>query len=149
LFEHQIGISGIKLVQIYALEGAPIWLTGNANQIQQVLMNLLLNAQQAMQNKGTITVSTHFSPESGKVIVMVSDTGPGMTEEVKARIFEPFFTTKGVGKGTGLGLSVSIGIIKDHGGVIDVETAIGKGTTFTITLPSQQDQSTTTQAAAS
>ncbi len=148
LVEHQIGISGIKLVQIYALEGAPIFLKGNSNQIQQVLMNLLLNAQQAMENKGTITVSTHYSPESGKVIVMVSDTGPGMTEEVKARIFEPFFTTKGVGKGTGLGLSVTIGIIKEHNGTIDVDSAVGRGTTFTISLPVEQDQTKPAEAVA-
>lgn len=147
LVEHQIGISGIKLVQMYALEGAPIWLKGNSNQLQQVMMNLLLNAQQAMENRGTITVSTHYSPESGKVIVMVSDTGPGMTEEVKQRIFEPFFTTKGVGKGTGLGLSVSIGIIKDHNGTIEVDSAVGKGTTFTISLPVEQDQTQQPEAA--
>ncbi len=141
LVEHQIGISGIKLVQMFALEGGAIWLKGNSNQLQQVLMNLLLNAQQAMENKGTITVSTHYSPETQKVLVMISDTGPGMAEEVKSRIFEPFFTTKGVGKGTGLGLSVSIGIIKDHGGTIEVDSTIGKGTTFTISLPCDENQS--------
>jgi signal transduction histidine kinase len=126
---------------MFALEGGAIWLKGNSNQLQQVLMNLLLNAQQAMENKGTITVSTHYSPETQKVLVMISDTGPGMTEEVKSRIFEPFFTTKGVGKGTGLGLSVSIGIIKDHGGTIEVDSTIGKGTTFTISLPCDENQS--------
>jgi two-component system NtrC family sensor kinase len=150
LVEHQIGISGIKLTQIFALDGAPIWIKGNANQIQQVMMNLILNAQQAMENKGTITVSTHFSLESQKVLIMISDTGPGMTEEVKARIFEPFFTTKGVGKGTGLGLAVSIGIVKDHGGTIDVDSMVGKGTTFTITLACDREQITPqTEAAAS
>ena len=122
---------------------------GSSNQIQQVLMNLMLNAQQAMENKGTITVSTHYSSESQKVLVMVSDTGPGMADDVKSRIFEPFFTTKGVGKGTGLGLAVSIGIIKDHGGTIDVDSSVGRGTTFTITLPCEQEQAPATQAVAS
>lgn len=149
LVEHQIGISGIKLVQIFALDGAPVWITGNANQIQQVMMNLMLNAQQAMENRGTITISTHFSVESQKVLVMVSDTGPGMPDDVKTRIFEPFYTTKGVGKGTGLGLAVSLGIVKDHGGAIEVESAVGKGTTFTITLPCDKEQIPATEAAAS
>ncbi|MBN8554913.1 MAG: HAMP domain-containing protein [Deltaproteobacteria bacterium] len=135
LVEHQMSISGIKLVQMFALEGAPIWIKGNSNQVQQVMMNLMLNAQQAMENKGSLTVSTHYDQENQKVLIMVSDTGMGMSDEVKARIFEPFYTTKGVGKGTGLGLSVSIGIIKDHGGNIEVESSPGKGTTFTITLP--------------
>lgn len=135
LVEHQMGISGIKIVQMLALDGAPIWIRGNSNQIQQVMMNLMLNAQQAMEGKGTLTISTHFDAENQKVLVMVSDTGAGMTPEVKNRIFEPFFTTKGVGKGTGLGLSVSIGIVNDHGGAIEVESTVGKGTTFTISLP--------------
>jgi len=135
LVEHQISISGIKLVQVFAMDGAPIWFKGNANQIQQVLMNIMLNAQQAMENKGALTVSTHYSPENQKALIIISDTGCGMTAEVKHRIFEPFYTTKGVGKGTGLGLAVSLGIVKDHGGSIDVESEVGKGTTFTISLP--------------
>ncbi len=135
LVEHQMSISGIKIVQIFAVDGAPIWCAGNSNQLQQVLMNLMLNAQHAMDNKGTLTITTHYEQEKNRVLILISDTGHGMTEEVKNRIFEPFFTTKGVGKGTGLGLSVSIGIIKDHGGSIDVESEVGKGTTFTITIP--------------
>jgi signal transduction histidine kinase len=142
LVEHQLSISGIKVVQVFALDGAPIWIKGNSNQIQQVMMNLMLNAQQAMENKGTLTISTHFDSENQKVLLMVSDTGHGMPADVKQRIFEPFFTTKGLGKGTGLGLAVSLGIIKDHGGVIDVESAEGKGTTFTLTLPCDRQEGT-------
>lgn len=138
LVEHQMSISGIKVVQIYADDGIPIWLTGNPNQIQQVMMNLMLNAQQAMDNKGTLTITTHYEAESKRVLILVSDTGAGMPEDVKNRIFEPFFTTKGVGKGTGLGLSVTIGIINDHGGIIEVESELGKGTTFQIILPCEQ-----------
>ena len=137
LVEHQMSISGIKVVQVFALDGAPIFLTGNSNQIQQVMMNLMLNAQQAMDNKGTLTITTHHEPEQNRVIILISDTGSGMPPDVRDRVFEPFFTTKGVGKGTGLGLSVSLGIIKDHGGTIEVESELGKGTTFQITLPLQ------------
>ncbi|PIR22932.1 MAG: hypothetical protein COV44_05355 [Deltaproteobacteria bacterium CG11_big_fil_rev_8_21_14_0_20_45_16] len=135
LVEHQITVSGIKIVQVYALEGKPIFVNGNMNQIQQVMLNLMLNAQHAMESKGTLSVSTHFDEVHKQVMIMISDTGCGMSAEVQARIFEPFFTTKGVGKGTGLGLSVTIGIIKDHKGNIDVDSTEGKGTTFTISLP--------------
>lgn len=140
LVEHQITVSGIKIVQIYASDGSPIYVEGNTNQIQQVMLNLMLNAQHAMENKGTLTVTTHLDEPRGRVMIMVSDTGCGMSEEVKARIFEPFYTTKGVGKGTGLGLAVSLGIIKDHKGSIDVDSTTGKGTTFTISLPLSRGQ---------
>jgi signal transduction histidine kinase len=129
LVEHQITVSGIKIVQMYAKEGKPVKVAGNANQIQQVMLNMMLNAQHAMESKGTLTVSTHLDEASRRVMIMISDTGKGIPPDVQARIFEPFFTTKGVGKGTGLGLSVSLGIIKDH-----------KGTTFTITLPLAQEK---------
>jgi len=108
---------------------------GNANQLQQVLMNLLINAQQAMEGTpGQVSVHTRRS-DGGGVEVHVRDTGPGMTREVLDKIFEPFFTTKPSGRGTGLGLSVSFGIIKDHSGEIAVESIPGRGTTFTISLP--------------
>lgn len=139
LVEHQISVSGIKINQMYALEGAPIFIRGNSNQIQQVMLNLMLNAQHAMESKGTLTVSTHFDEKSNRMMIVVSDTGCGMSEDVQARIFEPFYTTKGVGKGTGLGLSVSLGIIKDHKGAIEVDSTIGKGSTFTISIPLDED----------
>jgi signal transduction histidine kinase len=94
-----------------------------------------MNAQQAMEGKpGTIRVSTGRMSD-GQVVIRVADNGPGMSDEVQQRLFEPFFTTKPGGKGTGLGLSVSFGIIKDHGGEIAVTSALGAGSTFTITLP--------------
>jgi signal transduction histidine kinase len=139
LVEHQISVSGIKITQMYALESAPIFIKGNTNQIQQVMLNLMLNAQHSMESKGTLTVSTHFDEKNQRVMIVVSDTGCGMSGEVQARIFEPFFTTKGVGKGTGLGLSVSIGIVKDHRGAIEVESEVGKGSTFTISLPCDEN----------
>ncbi len=87
---------------------------GNANQLQQVLINLMMNAQQAMEEDGgSITVSTMLL-DSDRVEIRVSDTGPGIPADIQKKIFEPFFTTKPGGKGTGLGLSVSFGIIRDH-----------------------------------
>ncbi len=106
---------------------------GNPSELREVLTNMVFNAVDAMPHGGKITLSTHPHSEDW-VELRVSDTGIGMSEEVKRRIFDPFFTTKGVGS-SGLGLSVSYGIIKRHGGEILVESEIGKGTTFIIHLP--------------
>ena len=118
---------------------------GDADLIKQVVLNLLVNAQQAIEGKGHITVESR--PHAGKipakpgvealpmVEVLVRDTGCGIPESNLQRIFDPFFTSKEVGKGTGLGLSVSYGIINAHGGRISVESVVGKGTTFHILLP--------------
>ncbi|MBK9309054.1 MAG: PAS domain S-box protein [Nitrospira sp.] len=101
--------------------------------IEQVLMNLILNAVQAMKNGGTLTIRT--SVVEGVCRVDVTDTGSGIPASVLPRIFDPFFTTKGEGEGTGLGLSVNLGIAERHGGNILVESEVGKGTTFTLCLP--------------
>jgi signal transduction histidine kinase len=106
---------------------------GNALQMQQVFTNILVNAQHAMQGGGTLTVRTRRSEDD--LVAEFTDTGCGIPPEILRRIFEPFFTTKPVGEGTGLGLSVSYGIVKRHGGRIDVESAVGKGTTFTVRVP--------------
>ncbi|MGA2032983.1 MAG: ATP-binding protein, partial [Thermoguttaceae bacterium] len=106
---------------------------GDKNQLQQVLVNLSLNACEAMPNGGTLLVAT--SPAADCVVIKVTDTGCGIKPEQIDQIFEPFFTTKPVGKGTGLGLSVSYGIVQQHGGSLEVESHEGKGTTFTVTLP--------------
>ncbi len=105
----------------------------NSQQINQVIANLLVNAGQAMDKHGAITVTSR--QEGEQVVLSISDTGRGMTEEIRKRIFEPFFTTKDIGKGTGLGLSIAYDIIKKHGGEITLESEPGKGTTFTIKLP--------------
>jgi len=98
-------------------------------------MNLLINAQQAMEGRpGSVKIATRLAP-GDRIEIQVRDTGPGIPEEIQAKIFEPFFTTKPAGKGTGLGLSVSYGIIKNHKGEIRVESGVGQGTTFTISLP--------------
>jgi two-component system, NtrC family, sensor kinase len=102
-------------------------------QLNQVFLNLLVNAAQAIAERGTITLRT--ACEGDWVYVAVTDTGSGMTPETRDHIFEPFFTTKPVGKGTGLGLSVAYGIIEKHGGRVDVSSEPGKGTTFTVWLP--------------
>ena len=106
---------------------------GDMNQLQQVLLNLSLNACEAMPSGGTLTIRTRV--EDDRVVVQLADTGCGIKQEHFDRIFEPFFTTKPVGKGTGLGLSVSYGIVQRHGGGIEVESEEGKGTTFIIELP--------------
>ena len=104
-----------------------------ASQINQVFLNLLVNAAQAIDTRGTITLRT--GSENDGVFVEISDTGKGITPEHLKRIFEPFFTTKPVGKGTGLGLSLSYGIVKKHGGRIDVSSTPGQGTRFRVWLP--------------
>jgi signal transduction histidine kinase len=106
-----------------------------AGQLNQVFMNILTNAVQAMTEKGTIKVKSFVDKPTNTVKISIADTGKGMTEDVKSKIFQPFFTTKKVGEGTGLGLSISYGIIKKHDGQIEVESTVGKGTIFTITLP--------------
>ena len=109
-------------------------------QINQVFMNLLVNAAQAIETTGRITVRSGF--ENQHVWFEVLDTGKGMPEEVRKRIFEPFYTTKPVGKGTGLGLSISYDIIvKKHGGRIDVTSEPGLGTCFRLWLPLKQADS--------
>ncbi|MES1023839.1 response regulator [Gloeocapsa sp. BRSZ] len=126
-----------------------LWtVSGDATQLHQVLMNLCVNARDAMQEGGTLTISAqnlevdqsyvrkHLDAKVGSYVVLtVTDTGCGIPPEVMDRIFEPFFTTKGIGKGTGLGLSTVIGIVKSHGGFINVESEIGKGTQFQMYLP--------------
>ncbi|MDH4300629.1 MAG: PAS domain S-box protein [Nitrospira sp.] len=107
--------------------------TVDRHMIEQVLMNLILNAVQAMKKGGTLTIRT--SVEEGVCRVDVTDTGSGIPASVLPRVFDPFFTTKGEGEGTGLGLSVNLGIMERHGGRILVESEVGKGTTFTLCLP--------------
>jgi two-component system NtrC family sensor kinase len=103
------------------------------SQLNQVVMNLLMNAAQAIPDRGTITIRTRL--DGDHVTIAVEDTGAGMAADVQAKIFDPFFTTKPVGKGTGLGLSVSYGIIEKHGGKITVESEPGVGSRFTVRLP--------------
>jgi two-component system, NtrC family, sensor kinase len=133
IVDHQLGIHSIRVEQ--ELEPGLPSCRGNANQLQQVLMNLMINAQQAMGGaSGTLKLSARVA-QGGEVELRVSDSGPGIAKEIQERIFDPFFTTKPAGQGTGLGLSVSYGIVKEHGGEIRLESGLGEGTTFIITLP--------------
>ncbi|RMH42846.1 MAG: HAMP domain-containing protein [Deltaproteobacteria bacterium] len=123
---------GIRVERSYGDVGR---IRGHAGQLNQVFMNLLTNAAQAVAHTdgAEIRVSTDATPDA--VVVRVSDNGPGIPPDVLPRIFDPFFTTKDVGEGTGLGLSIVHGIVERHGGTIEVDSAPGKGTTFTVTLP--------------
>ena len=137
IMRHQLALAEVTLVQIVPTSLPRI--QGNANQLQQVLMNLMLNAQQAM-NGSPGEVLVEVSPWiGGRVEIRVRDNGPGIPKHIQQRIFEPFFTTKPSGQGTGLGLSVSYGIVHEHKGVIRVISEPGQGTTFEIELPTVTD----------
>ena len=108
------------------------------SEINQVFMNMLLNAGHAIGEQGTITLSTGAG--DGEAWVEIADTGNGIAPELLQKIFDPFFTTKPVGKGTGLGLSISYGIVNKHHGRIEVDSVVGQGTTFRVTLPVKQPE---------
>ena len=105
------------------------------NRIQQVFLNLVTNARDALAGRERPKLVVRSSYAGDLIRVSVSDNGSGIPEKVLQRIFDPFFTTKDVGKGTGLGLSISFGIVKDHGGAIRAESREGEGTAFTVELP--------------
>ena len=113
--------------------------------LNQVFMNILSNASQAIEGKGTITIRTS-KVDDNHILIGIKDSGAGMPEDVKKRIFEPFFTTKDVGKGTGLGLSITHSIMEKHQGKIDVESEIGVGTEFLLTLPIRLKKETKSQS---
>jgi len=108
---------------------------GDENKLEQVFINLVINASQSMDGKGTLTLRTQFAVDIDRVKIECSDTGCGIDEDHLGRIFEPFFTTKEKGRGTGLGLSLCHGILEQHGGTIAVESEPGQGSTFTVLLP--------------
>ncbi len=158
LAETQIKLQKIK-VECHFDSNLPK-IMGSANQLQQMALNMIINARDAMPQGGSLTIITRLrsqglkrgsAPASGSeslqarregalprrelIEVIFQDTGAGMTREEMIRVFDPFFTTKKAGRGTGLGLAISYGIIKNHGGDIRVDSEKGKGTTFTIVLP--------------
>ncbi|MEK7307483.1 MAG: ATP-binding protein, partial [Nitrospirota bacterium] len=123
----------IKIIRQY---GEPLPdILGNKTELQQVLINLLTNARDAMPNGGQITIKTLLSADKENVIMEFIDTGTGIEKENLSRILDPFFTTKGIAEGTGLGLTVSYGIIKNHEGHISITSKPGKGAKFIISLP--------------
>jgi signal transduction histidine kinase len=133
IMRHQMALHDVRL-HTRIEPGLPP-LLGSSNQLQQVLMNLLLNAQQAMERRGGAVVVSVGRSGANEIEIQVQDDGPGIPQEIRARVFEPFFTTKPTGQGTGLGLSVSFGIVREHGGSIAVESEPGRGTTFVLRLP--------------
>ena len=104
-------------------------------QLNHVFMNLILNAAEAMEGRGTLTLRTKLCPEAEAVEFQICDTGIGIPQEIQSRVFEPFFTTKEIGQGTGLGLSMVYGIVDRHKGKITIESEENRGTTFTVRLP--------------
>ena len=131
LLGHEMLVSNIEVVKNYCAEMPKILTDGN--QLKQVFLNIFNNAIDAITPPGKIIITTLLVENNIKIVI--SDSGKGISKDLLDKIFLPFFTTKEVGKGTGLGLSVSYGIIKNFGGKIDVKSELGKGTTFTISLP--------------
>lgn len=140
LMNHLLHTSGVE-VQVRLGERLP-WVSVDRNQIKQVLLNLLHNALHAMPTGGRLTVETQRRQREGGdwLVIRIHDTGVGIPAENMSRIFEPFFTTRSRQGGTGLGLSVSYGIVTDHGGFIDVESREGEGSTFSVWLPIEVEE---------
>jgi two-component system NtrC family sensor kinase len=132
LLAHKTRLSGIEVIEDLDPELPRIW--ARESGMRSVCMNICLNAVQAMTEGGELTVRTRRL-EDGWVELSFSDTGPGIPEDIQKKIWDPFFTTKPTGLGTGLGLSVTYGIVKRHGGTIQVESRPGSGARFTVCLP--------------
>jgi two-component system, NtrC family, sensor kinase len=137
LVRNQLALSGIQ-VEMQLPESLPP-IRGDKKGLQQVFLNLFINAIQAMLDGGTLHIRAYPAPDGQWVKVEVRDSGVGIEAEHLPRIFDPFYTTKQVGRGTGLGLSVSYGIVEKHGGHLEVESQRGRGSTFTVTLPIDQE----------
>ena len=133
LVEHQALFHNIKIVKEFDAQ-LPMTIL-DPSQMERVFVNMIVNAGEAMEGSGTLTLKTDFNPFDEAIEITVSDTGCGISEENIRRLFDPFFTTKEVGQGTGLGLAISYGIIGEHGGKVSLETEIGRGTTFVVILP--------------
>jgi len=131
LLEHQLETGKVKVRRELSAQ-APV-VDGVEYKLQQVFLNLFLNARDAMPRGGWLAVSTKI--ESQSVVIEVADTGSGIPSEHLARIYDPFFTTKSIGQGTGLGLSIAYGIIREHDGTMQVESSVGQGTRFMLRLP--------------
>jgi PAS domain S-box-containing protein len=153
-----VGDTFPKAIQIKTKIAENLWTTmGDATQLHQVLLNLAVNARDAMEGGGTLTISAENEivealqePFAGVkpgfyVVIKVTDTGSGIPREILDKIFEPFFTTKEMGKGTGLGLATVLGIVKSHAGFVQVQTEVNKGTTFLVYLPALEKATAQTE----
>jgi two-component system NtrC family sensor kinase len=133
LLNHKMELAGVR-AELHLADALPP-LRCDASQIQQVVMNLLMNAVEATRSGGVVEVTTRHVAAEAAIELVVSDSGVGIREEHLTRIFEPFFSTKEEGKGVGLGLAVVYGIVQAHGASIDVSSAVGRGTTFRVRFP--------------
>jgi signal transduction histidine kinase len=131
LLEHQFELHRIKVRR--ELHAEPVTVFGIEHKLQQVFLNLFLNAKDAMPKGGWLSIATR--QERGRVVAEVSDTGSGIPSEYLGRIYDPFFTTKAIGQGTGLGLSITYGIVREHEGAIDCDSDLGQGTRFILSFP--------------
>jgi hypothetical protein len=139
LLEHQMKTGRIQVRK--ELAAAPPLVLGIEYKLQQVFLNLFLNARDAMPKGGWLSIATRASGDGATI--EVADTGSGIPADQLSRIYDPFFTTKDIGKGTGLGLSITYGIVQEHGGTITCESAMGQGTRFALTLPLAATRSNT------
>ena len=112
---------------------------GDSNKLEQVFVNIIVNALQAMPDGGKLTVCTRMTEDGRFVEIEISDTGCGIPQEHLSKLFDPFFSTKRTGEGTGFGLSVTLGIVEKHNGTIDVKSKVGEGSTFVIRLPAEKN----------
>jgi two-component system NtrC family sensor kinase len=133
LVQHQLDLGAIQ-VQLDLNAEVPLVICDGA-QIEQVLLALMMNALDAMPQGGNLWVTTMLTRENNAVRIVVRDDGCGIPPEILPRLFEPFLTTKETGRGVGLGLAISRSILERHNGDIEVQSEIGRGTTFTVTLP--------------
>jgi signal transduction histidine kinase len=133
LTRHKMALQNIQLVT--NLTTGIIIVRGDANRLQQVLLNLIFNAIEAMEKGGQLDIVTKHNRAQRQVQIQIHDTGHGIPEKHLDHIYDPFFTTKEEGEGTGLGLSIVYGVMKNHGGKIAVKSTLGKGTVFTLTFP--------------
>jgi two-component system, NtrC family, sensor kinase len=139
LVGNRLELQGITLERVIPDSLPPVH--GDRNQIKQVLLNLVLNAVEAMPGGGGITVSARMSTLPDNVRITLTDTGPGIPKELQPHVLEPFVTTKEFGKGVGLGLSVVYGIVTQHGGSLEVQSEEGRGSVFSVTLPAYRTKS--------
>ena len=137
LLEHQFDKGRVRVRR--ELSATPVLVVGFEFKLQQVFLNLFLNARDAMPSGGWLTIATRV--EGDRAIADVRDTGAGVAPEHLARIYDPFFTTKGIGQGTGLGLSISYGIVQEHAGSLQCESAVGQGTRFVLSFAAATSES--------
>ena len=138
LVENQTLFYDIEVIKTYHQE--PIRTLIDASQMQQVFLNIIINAAESMDGPGQLTIVTQLAGDQRSTSIKITDTGPGIPEENLDKLFDPFYTTKEVGHGTGLGLAISYGIVESHKGRIEVKSKVGRGTTFSVWLPIHQEE---------